>query len=189
MDSFERTLWSAYDADRSNLSARDALVAHYFSWAKRTATRMASNAPLVDRENAVAEALAQFALQTVAKYDSARCKSFEGFAALCLRRSLTDTLRRQKAHPQLVSIDDVGERPSLAELLPARTNSNCDHHFCEMTAKLPTIEALCLWLRYYRQTTIAETADILNLSKSGVKNKLHRGLKALRLERQNPEVG
>lgn len=172
-------LWTKYFADHDNRNLRDRLVEHYLPWATKTAQGIAGRMPLADRENAVADAILRFSTRSVSRFSEHG--DFKRWAKMCLKRSLVDSLRKERRTMDSLDTPVGGDDgPTLFEILPAATSPNCDFRFCEMAADLPHSQAIVVWLRYYRGLSIREITAEMRISHGAVKSRLNSALKSLR---------
>lgn len=179
--------WKKYLADKHDIELRDRLVEYYLPWVKSIAMRIAGNLHIEDRENAVGEVLMVFAKRVIPKYNGSG--TFLGFAGLCIRRFMSDQIRRKRrptvsiSEPRIIrqhhGRDYVG---TLSDVLPAKTETNSDVRFCELTAGLPHRDAIILWIRYYRGLSVSQAAEELEITPRQVKDRTAHALRRLRRE-------
>jgi RNA polymerase sigma factor (sigma-70 family) len=162
-------LWVAYFADRGDIRLRNRLVEHYLPSVGAMAKSIARKLLIRDQENAVGEALASLVTRIVPRYDGKR--NFDHWALLCVRRTLVDLRRRQRAHDEMfVDTPSGAGGDSPLDLAPGRDWRGFESRFLELTADLDHREATVLWMRYCREMRVVEIAEILKATPKCVDN-------------------
>lgn len=159
-------LWHVYDADRSNVQVRNALVMKYRDWLQSLCNHLCvGNA--IDRQS-VYEAGVFALIKAVEKFQLNRYK-FTAYARQCCSRAMFADIQAQKPHCTLQ--DDVCE----AERPAADPNAFAAH-----IASLGLVERFVVTLRCWLDMPFSQIGLLVGLSEGAARLAWHRSRKALR---------
>ena len=148
------SLWRRYWAMPNSRKLRNKLIAYYLPDVERITHSLIQKATLIDREDAMGEALALLTERIVPQYRG-RIK-FSTWAYTCIRRRLIDMQRRTKRFPPTFSTDH--------QIALGMKGLATGPRFHELTASLTDRQATVLWLIYGRNMSVEGVAKVLSVS-------------------------
>ena len=196
-------LWSAYSQDRS-LENRNALVAHYYQFAKQIARRRRKRLATdvqTDRDDLIGYA-SMALIDLVTRFDQGRGLKFTSFATLRINGAITDGIRNLDWVPRLErkaqklgnvtpvvigSLDAArcrtpeGDDSTLFDVVENRARSElsqkaeADQFWASALVGLSQRDRLLLLLYYREHQTMRKIGEVLGLSESRV-SQLHSTL-------------